>query len=66
MLGLNLNGMVGYTDQLIQMGPSLGVVLIAILMLPKFRHRTVHTVLSVVVCLELVRIAYWLVVMLMV
>ena len=66
MLGLNLNVMAEYTDQLIQMGQSLGVVLIAVLMWHKSLHHTVRMVLSVVVCLELVRIVYWLVVMLMV
>ena len=66
MLGLNWNVEDVSMDQLILMGPSLGVVLIAILMWHKSPHPTVRMALSVVVCLELVRIMYWLAVMLMV
>ena len=65
MLGLNWNEVDVSMVQLILMEQLLGVVLIAILMLLKSLPPTALMVMSVVGCLELVRIMYWLVVMLM-
>ena len=66
MLGLNLKEMAEYTELLILMGQSQVAVLIALLMLLKFRHPTARMVLSVVAFLEQTKVVYWLVVMLMV
>ena len=64
MLGLNWNVMDGYMAELILTEQLLVGVLIVTLMWLKYLPPTVRTVLTVVAFLQLVRIGYWLVVML--
>ena len=66
MLGLNLNEMVVFMVALTLTGQLLVVALIAVLIWHKSLHHTARMALSAVGFLELLRIGYWSVVMLMV
>ena len=66
MHGLNMNVVDVSLDTLILMVPSLVVVLIAPLIWLKSQHHIARMVVNAVVCSELIRVMYLLVVMQMV